>query len=136
MLQNLLVKVLEWWIADGVNFLEGIPGEAFDPAVDPPIIDECTGEILYVYHGANLSDHMIICLLKTVPEARASARRLLPTLDPDERARIQSFFDGPARELNQDPEEYKRTFMRRMNGMPQISNGPGPLAPDDPRRNG
>jgi hypothetical protein len=125
----------EWWIVEGQNTLRGIPGSAFDPPINPPIIDPCTGELLNPIHGAVLSDEMIICFLRSNPAARASICRLLPLCSLDEQARLQAILDGPGRWLKSDPKIQEEAFQRAMNGTPQVRIGPGPLGPNDPRRN-
>jgi hypothetical protein len=77
---------------------------------------------------------MIIDLLRSVPAARDSICRMLDTLTPDERVRIQALIDGPGKYLKPDPKAANAAFVRAMNGMPQVRTGPGPLPPNDPRR--
>jgi hypothetical protein len=124
----------EWWAAEGINFLKGIPGSALDPPQSPPQIDECTGEALNLIHGAVLSDDSIICFLRSIPDARESICRMLDTLTPEERVRIQGLIDGPGKYLKPDPKVSNAKFVTAMNGTPQVKTGPGPLPPGDPRR--
>lgn len=129
-------SLAEWWVEDGINHLKGIPGSAFDPPIDPPIIDECTGQILNIHHGAVLSDEFIICFLRMVPAARDSFCRMIRYCSLEEQERLQALIDGPGRFLKPDPKANDAALMRNQNRLPPISYGPGPLAPGDPRRNG
>lgn len=126
--------VYEWWVGDGQNALEGIPGSACVPPVTPPVIDECSGEVISPVHGAVLSDEMIIEFLRSSPAARDSFYRLLPVMSLEEQARLTALINGPAKYLKADQKELDRVFVRAMNGMPQVRRGPGPLPPGDPRR--
>lgn len=128
-------ELFEWWVEEGQNLLEGIPGSALDPPEAPPQINTCTGEIEYKIAGAHLSDAMIVSCLRSSPAARASFLRLVPTMTLEEQERLMALYNGPARYLKADPKAADEVFMRAMNGLSQARPGPGPLLPGDPRRN-
>lgn len=129
----------EWWIQDRVqNTLSGIPGSEVDPMLQAlidsgdPCLDQATLDSLI--HGAVLPDDAIVDFLRSVPAARDSVCRLLPTMTAEEQERILRLLNGPGATLKPDPSAWDQTFMTRLNGVNQYRTGPGPLKPGDPRR--
>lgn len=124
----------EWWITEGINFLKGIPQSLWD-SEELEALGRCGISTANLSHGANLPDHLIICLFRTVPEARASAQRLLATLTAEEKVRIFRLLSA-AKEINTPDFERNEAFMRVMNPLAQVPLGPGPISPTDPRGEG
>jgi hypothetical protein len=95
----------EWWYNNsGLNLLKGVDG-------DPD-------------NRLRLSDEQIIAFLQTIPEARASFERLVPTMLPAERDRLEAIAAGPGHFLTQDPKDASDAFQNRMNRMGVRTAGP------------
>ena len=124
----------EWWVQDGINFLKGIPGDAFNPPMPPPTIDQCSGEVQNLWHGANLSDEFIVCFLRSVPAARDSFCRMIKFCSIEEQARLYALWD--ASPILRDPKADDDALMANQNQLGPLKRGPGPLLPGDPRKNG
>ena len=86
----------EWWIGnDGVNYLKGDCVNCDNPP--------------------RLPAEWIVCMIQTIPEARASFFRLLGSMEPDEQDRLRALLLGDALNPVIPPKDREDAFQHRQN---------------------
>lgn len=95
----------EWWYSNGnVNLLKGVK----DDTSNPP----------------RLTDAAIIDFLRRIPEARESFNRVVPTMLPEERERLEAIATGSARYVQPDYKKVEDDFQARLNKAGVRTAGP------------
>lgn len=96
---------MEWWLTSGnVNQLKGVKGDASNPL--------------------RLTDAVIIDFLRRIPAARESFNRLVPTMLPEERDRLEALANGSAKYLKPDYKKVEDDFQSRINKASVRTAGP------------
>lgn len=99
--------VINYWNRDGdnENTLRGVPGDPDNPV--------------------RLDDDFIIFALRHSIEAKAAFETILPSLLPEEQARLQQILDDhPDVRLVEDPQDVADVVQRRQNTMGIYTTGP------------
>jgi len=99
--------VVDYWnrIGDNKNTLKGVPGDSSNPAL--------------------LEDDFIIFALQHSAEARATLEKILPSLLPEEQARIQTLLDNhPDSRLIVEDQTVSDSVQRKQNTAGIYTTGP------------
>ena len=93
----------EWWINDiGQNTLKGVEEDSTNPIVLP--------------------DETVLHFLRRIPASRDSFERLVPTMLPDERTRLEALaLNAP---MIVDEKDVSDQFQRRLNSQGLFTTGP------------
>ncbi len=95
----------EWWDNNsGLNLLKGVEG---DDSNRP-----------------RLTDEQIISFLRRIPAARESFERVVPSMLPLERARLEAMVSGSAQYMQVDPTDIRDDFQNRWNRQGVRTAGP------------